>query len=692
MSLRTGVGYTLAAAVTAITTVIIDQAYGHLGAVMVLLLLVPIALVAHSSYLAGKHRHRAEQSERRRSESFHKSPIPVAITNMKTGALTEVNEAFARLTGYSQTELVGRTAVELGLYGDDEQQAMGRLLGSAKMIRAYPLMARTRAGGIREMSLAMDLFTIDEQVFSLTTVIDRTEQSRTTAALARSDERLRELADAMDQAFWVSTLDYGEILYISPAYERIYGRTCDALHASPHDWMLAVHPDDRERMTRAPEPERLAQGSVDEFRIVRPNGEIRWVRNTAFAIRDDRGTAVRIAGTIADITERRALEEQLRQTQKMESLGMLAGGIAHDFNNVLAVIASCSGMLGDSIPHDSPDRELVDDIDGAVERASGMTRQLLAFSRKQVSAPVVIDLNATVNDTRKMLRRMVGEDVLLSTSLDPDLRRVRVDPSNMVQILMNLAVNARDAMARGGSLQIQTRNEGDQVVLSVTDTGAGMAPDVRDRIFEPFFTTKAIGKGTGMGLAVVHGILDQAGGRIQVQSSVGSGTTFQVFLPAIDGATTIVGEQPRVGHGVENILMVDDDDYVRRAAARGLRAHGYTVHEARDGQAALQLLGQRGAKIDLLLTDVVMPGMDGRALAEAARAKDPDLQVLYMSGYTDDAVLRYGVKQAEVDLIEKPFGIQALAGKVRQVLDRTGVERIARVHDRILTSIPMLNA
>ncbi|MEO8699583.1 MAG: ATP-binding protein [Kofleriaceae bacterium] len=379
--------------------------------------------------------------------------------------------------------------------------------------------------------------------------------------------------------------------------------------------------------------------------------------------------------TIRDRTEQRRAEQalqtsegQLRQTQKMESLGMLASGIAHDFNNLLAVIATNASLLAESVPPDPANREMIDDVEGAVNRAVELTRQLLSFSRKQVTAPVVLDVNALVKETQRMLWRMIGDDIKIDASFEPDLQHVRIDPGYLVQVLMNLTINARDAMPRGGQIAIRTRNEGTEVTLSISDTGCGMPGEVRDRVFEPFFTTKEPGKGTGMGLAVVHGIVEQAGGRIEVDSTIGTGTTFTVRLPS---TTATIETQRRtrstIPHGVETLLVVDDDEFVRRSTARGLRARGFNVVEASTPAAALRALDR--TRIDLLLTDVVMPQMDGRELAEVASAAHPHLKILYMSGCVDDIVVRHGVERAEVELIEKPFKSHALASKVRHVLD-----------------------
>jgi len=598
-------------------------------------------------------------NERRFSEAFHASPVPLALTSLVTHRITEVNDAYARMIGWSREEMTGSSGADLGMYPAELRATLTRRLRRSGIVRNVPVTMTHKDGTLRDIVLSLDIVEIDGEPHSLSTIIDQTEHKRTMAELQSVDARLRELAATIDEVFWVRAPD-GRLLYVSPAYETLWGVACDSVQANPMSWLDAVLPEDRDKLT--------APGPTREFRIVRPDGSIRWVRTKSFPVRDNDGNVIRFAGVAADVTENRALEEQLRHAQKMESLGMLAGGIAHDFNNLLAVISSCSGLLAESIPPDDGDRELVDDIEGAVVRAAALTRQLLAFSRKQVSEPVVLDVNLVVNDTRKLLRRMVGVDVDVITSLEPDLRTVRIDRNQLVQVILNLAVNARDAMSGRGTLRIATRNVDDGIAIEVTDNGSGMSSEVQARACEPFFTTKAPGKGTGMGLAVVHGIVDQAKGRIDIASQLGSGTTFRIALPAVGGRI----ETPRnitedTNRGVETILIVDDDDYVRRATARALRSRGYTVFEASNGRAALLALPTES--ITLLLTDLVMPGMNGRVLAEAARARFPDLKTLYMTGYTNDEVVHVGLARGEVDLIEKPFTIKALAAKVRTVLD-----------------------
>ncbi|HEY2824458.1 MAG TPA: PAS domain-containing protein, partial [Gemmatimonadales bacterium] len=526
---------------------------------------------------------------------------------------------------------------------------------------------------------------IDGEGHVLGVLTDITDSRRTEAALRTSDERFRELAETISEVFWMTDPNKGDMLYISPAYESIWGRSRESLYASPKDWLNGIHPDDRMAVLAAIAKQGTS-GYDEEYRIVRPDGGVRWIRDRAFPMRDQAGRVTRIAGVAEDITERRGLEAQLRQTQKLESVVMLAGGVAHDFNNLLTVIQANAELLGEA-PTREEIAETIAEIRGAAERGSSLTRQLLAFSRQEMLEPRIVNINAVVNDTSKMLRRLIGEDVELTINLAPDVSPVLIDPGHFSQVLMNLAVNARDAMPKGGSLTLRTVNfrvtEAEQAItdrapgryvgITLADTGHGMTPEVRAKVFEPFFTTKGPGRGTGLGLAVVHGIVSQSGGYIDVASTLGTGTTFTILLPvAKEGLTAEHAEAETTPGGDETILLVEDEEVVRRVAARALRNHGYTVIEARDGADALTVLSRARQEIDLLLTDVVMPRMDGRTLAETIAKSHPATRVIYMSGYTDDAVVRHGVQRAEVQFLQKPYTVCGLLTKVRVALDAQG--------------------
>ena len=399
---------------------------------------------------------------------------------------------------------------------------------------------------------------------------------------------------------------------------------------------------------------------------------------------DAAGQVIGIADMAEDMTERRLLEMQLRQVQKMEAIGQLAGGVAHDFNNLLLVILGHCEMLAMRLPAGSPGRDSVNQIGRAAERAAALTRRLLDFSCQRMPELQVLDLNVLVADTEKMLRRLIEENVRLITILQPGLSRVRADPGQIDQIIMNLAVNARDAMPKGGSLTLQTRNlemgaaytkappglgSGRYVLLAVTDTGCGMTSEVQARIFEPFFTTKGVGQGTGLGLAMVPGIVQQSGGHIVVHSLPGIGTTFKIYLPAVGELAKQPLQSPPVKpvRSSETILLVEDEAPVREITALLLESLGYRVQEASSGEEALHLAQDSREKIDLLMTDVLMPGMSGSELAEVLRASDAGLKVLFLSGHSGDTVVRHGVVHTEVAFLQKPFTLDALAKKLREV-------------------------
>jgi signal transduction histidine kinase/CheY-like chemotaxis protein len=416
--------------------------------------------------------------------------------------------------------------------------------------------------------------------------------------------------------------------------------------------------------------------------VRRPDGTTRW---GVFTAAPSGALSAGVVVTFLDVTGQKQLEHQYQQSQKMEAIGRLAGGVAHDFNNLLTVINGYADMLLEDLPPGDPSLPSVAEIRRAGARSAELTHQLLAFSRRQILAPRVLDLNAVVAEAETMLHRVIGEDVHLTTDLAAGLWAVKADPGQIQQVLMNLAVNARDAMPQGGQLRIETRNleldedysrlhqdagSGPHVMLSVSDSGSGMAQEVRARLFEPFFTTKAPGKGTGLGLATVYGIVRQSGGHVEVETHLGMGTAIRVCLPVTtEPAAEAVAVRELPARGTETILAVEDEGQVRELLRQILSGCGYTVIEAPDGATATRRAADHPGLIHLLVTDVVMPGMGGRLLAERIRQQRAGVRVLFLSGYTDDAVVRHGVSQEGVNFLQKPFTPAMLTRKVRDVLD-----------------------
>jgi PAS domain S-box-containing protein len=476
-------------------------------------------------------------------------------------------------------------------------------------------------------------------------------------------------------------------LKVPPTLCTLLGREENRLLGTPTTDVL--HPDDV--ATELAERERLLRGETRtldlETRWVRPGGRPLWMYVNTSVVEDAQGRPRYLLMYLRDITERKSLEDQLRLAQKMEAVGQLAGGIAHDFNNLLTAILGSTELLLSSTEVDDPRRDDVQEIGRAAHRASALVRQLLAFSRKQVMQPRLVNLNAIVREMGGMLRRLVGERITLRLDLDPALGDVTADPGQLEQVIANLGVNARDAMPEGGTLTIATANVsrvgivgvsddglpgGPLVVLIVKDTGVGMDEHVLAHLFEPFFTTKELGRGTGLGLATVYGIVRQSGGQIQVSSRPGEGSTFTLYLPRVDShgrsGAALPGMPEPVPGGTETVLVVEDEEAVRHLICRVLRAKGYRVLEAPHAEAALLLAGSMAAPIDLLVTDMVMPGIGGTALATELVAVRPALRVLFITGYAPEAVERRGELVDTGGLLEKPFSADQLARRVREIL------------------------
>jgi len=520
---------------------------------------------------------------------------------------------------------------------------------------------------------------------------ERAERKHAEEKLRQSEEQHRRITENI--ADLVAVLDTeGKRIYNSPSYKDVLGNP-ESLRGT--DSFVEIHPEDRERVRRIfRETVATGVGQRTEFRFLRKDGSIRFIESQGSVILDEEGKPARVIVVSRDVTERKRAEDELRQTedrlrqsQKMEAIGQLAGGIAHDFNNLLTAIMGYSELLLSRLQPGDLRRRDAEEIGKAADRAASLTHQLLAFSRRQVLRPVVLDLNAVVTNMEGMLRRLIREDIDLITVSGPALGRVKADPGQIEQVIMNLIVNARDAMPQGGRLTVETANveldeayarrhvaaqPGPYVMLAVTDTGCGMDAETQAHIFEPFFTTKEKGKGTGLGLATVYGIVKQSGGSIWVDSEPGLGTTFTIYLPRVEEAGESLkpsAAPSKISRGSETVLLVEDEEGVRRLAYEVLQLKGYTMLEARDGSEALRIGQAHPGPIHLLVTDAVMPGMSGRQLAEHLAPVHPEAKVLYMSGYMDNTIVHHGVLDQGMAFLQKPFTADILARKVREVLD-----------------------
>jgi two-component system, cell cycle sensor histidine kinase and response regulator CckA len=497
----------------------------------------------------------------------------------------------------------------------------------------------------------------------------------------QSEERFRQLAENIDQVFWMLDIDTLRVLYVSPAFEKVWGVSSAALY---HDrgWLIdTVHPEDRDRCMAFFSKLR-SEPAEETYRIVRPDGATRWIHDRAFLVYDAEDKPYRVAGIAEDVTAHRELEEELRQAYKMEAIGRLAGGIAHDFNNLLTVAVGYLHLVLDATPPADPRHDKLKHVLSASNRASTLTSQLLAFSRKQMVQPRPVNVNNLLTNMEALLRPVMGEHINLTTDLGRDLPCVKADPNQLEQVLMNLAANARDAMPKGGEFRIRTalgsgraqagsgRDMSPCVRIQISDTGSGMSENVLEHVFEPFFTTKGVGKGTGLGLSTVYGIIQQNQGTIHVSSTPGAGTTFEILLPAAAGNEDVkpATSPPESLHGSETILVAEDEPSVRKLVCETLEQLGYTVLQAADGREALRVLEEPHRSVDVLLTDVIMPAMGGPELAKHVRSLAPGTKVIYMSGYADDALAVYGLPQPDTEYLQKPFTPAALAEKLRQVL------------------------
>jgi len=618
----------------------------------------------------------AAESTRRRI-LFEQLPDGIVVVEPATGRFVEFNKAAHQHLGYTREEFAALTLQDV--IADKNAEEIRAVTDEVtREGRAdFESLHRTKQGKTRIVRITAQKMEVQGQALHHGVWRDVTDRRR-------GEEILRRQASLFDQTYdAVLVWDWeGSLTFWNRGAERLYGFSREEALGKPPQELLDTKTEG-------------GSGVILEAleRDSRWEGEIEQVTRDGRHIRlESRMTLVRESGRAyvlevnRDITDRHLLEEQFRQAQKMEAVGRLAGGIAHDFNNILGVIIGYSDVL---LAHSELNKQLgnkVEEIRKAGLRAASLTRQLLAFSRQQVLEPQVVDLNVIVAELSKMLRRLIGDDVKLITIAAPAVGRVRIDPGQIEQVLMNLAVNSRDAMPHGGALTIETADvvldgeyvrrhplavSGSYVMLAVSDTGVGMDAETQRHIFDPFYTTKGAGKGTGLGLATVYGIVKQSGGYIWVYSEVGKGTTFKIYLPRVAEKASPVKTsecEPQSLRGTETILLVEDAEALRNVARESLEGNGYAVLSAANADQALQIAEHYQGTIHLLLTDVILPGRNGRALAEALAELHPETRVLYMSGYTSDAIVHHGVLESGTAFLQKPFTLNALGSKVRAVL------------------------
>ncbi len=612
------------------------------------------------------------------------------------GMWTFLNAAWTEITGFTSEESIGVNFLKF-VHPDDRAQMFKPFLNARSDYFGVTVRCLTKIGGVRWVDVFARLILTPEGriVGTAGTMTDITERNRAEGELVAARARLRHLLISSPAVLY-SRMASGDFAFTFVS-ENVTSQLGYEVHELLEDrlfWADRVHPEDAPRVFAELAQLAAQEQQSHEYRFRHRDGTIRWIRDERKLGCDATGKPIEIVGSWTDVTRRKRaeeahaeLEDQLRQAQKMEAVGRLAGGVAHDFNNLLTVITGRCELLLRRLGEAGPLSRDANLVLEAARRASALTRQLLAFSRKQVLAPKVLDLNAVVADTETILRRLIGEDLELVTILGLPLGRVKADQGQIEQVIMNLAVNARDAMPRGGRLTIETAavtledgdgrvhagvRPGPAVLLRVSDTGCGMDAETISHLFEPFFTTKGPGKGTGLGLCTVYGIVKQSGGDIRVASEPGKGTTFRIYFPRFDDEIEVmppVTAASGASAGSETVLLVEDEDAIRDLAQEILRMNGYTVLAAPSCEDALRLGEHHPGPIHLLMTDVIMPQMDGPELARRIAPLRPEMKVLYVSGYTDDAIAEHGVLELGTEFLQKPFTPDVLATRVRKILD-----------------------
>jgi PAS domain S-box-containing protein len=637
------------------------------------------------------------ESERFLDSIIENIPVMVFVKDAETLRFVRVNKAGERILGYSQERLLAGDTSRLVPASEEEHfSKWDQMVVTTGRVVEIPEETITNpvAGVLVMHTIKVPIFGDDGKPrYVLGISEDITARKAAEDGRREIEERYRRIIESITNYIVSVQIEGGAVVSVShgPGSVAVTGYSPEELNADPGLWDGLVVKEDRELVQE--NTRRILAGmrvAPVEHRLRRKDGAVRWVRQTFVPRFDEAGGVAAYDGLIQDVTEQRTLQNQLLQAQKMEGIGRLAGGVAHDFNNLLTAILGyiemCKLDLPPDLPPEHPARQDLMEVAGAGERAANLTRQLLTFASRQVVAPVRLDLNLLVTDSIKMLQRLLGDDIEIETTLADDLWTVVADPGQIEQLLVNLSINSRDAMPGGGYLLIETANElidpetaaghpgamsGPHVLLSVADTGEGMGDEVRSHIFEPFYTTKPLGKGTGLGLATSHGIVKQLSGHIEVYSEPGRGTIFRIHLPSQDQPADprpVAAAAPPVSSGTETVLVVEDEPRVRRLAVLGLRARGYTVLEAADGAEAMRVARRVGDTIDLVVSDLMMPGMSGLALVGELSSIVPRARALLMSGHADPGFL-----DSRPDLLHaflpKPYTPERLARKVREVLD-----------------------
>jgi len=620
------------------------------------------------------------------AKMIQSSPDAITLRTLPERRYVEVNESFTRLTGYAAEEVIGKTPAELNLFVEQATRAATlRTLQRKGQVHAEEFKFRTKSGEIRYGQVSAVRMELNGEPFMLSITHDITNVKRAEEAVRQSEADLRSLVRDAPYGIYHVDVD-GRLLQVNPSLQKMLGYESEA-ELLRCNMTMDVYCDPSTRLRLVNEYWNKPDFRELEAKWKRKDGRIIDVRLTGRTVQDDGGRLAYFEVFAEDVTERRSLERQFLQAQKMDAIGRLAGGIAHDFNNLLAVILGHSEILREQSGEQLKLHKSAEAINRAAERAAGLTMQLLALSRKQVIEPKIVDVNAAIVEMEKMARRVIREDIKLAMKLEPKVGRIKVDPGQLDQVLMNLVVNARDAMPQGGDLVLHTANAefdelyvkqhlgtsaGEYVMLAVSDTGTGMDAATLSHAFEPFFTTKEKGKGTGLGLSTVYGIVKQAGGHIVPYSEPRQGTTMKIYFPRVEGdnaAETSTKVAQAIPRGTEGILVVEDETALRELTYSVLGESGYQVFEAAGLEEALKIIGENGKKISLLLTDVVMPGTGGRELASRLKALQPGLRVMFMSGYADEVIAHNGAFSEGSVLIQKPFTRRGLLSKVREVLD-----------------------